>query len=165
VSWPNSYFELIVARSLIEHVPDPPDTLWEVHRVLAPGGVAVLVTPNADSLEARPARILVRLFAATAGVTGVPNSIPRAIFFILSRATLHRALSSAGFGRVDVAAKVDPWTLPDSVDLFCRAQAPASVREALCPTVRGRRQRTAGSPDPPRLSPRIPRSSSDEGAN
>lgn len=39
-------FASAIAAHSIEHVSDPERALREVHRVLAPGGVAVLITPN-----------------------------------------------------------------------------------------------------------------------
>lgn len=39
-------FQSVIAVQSIEHVPDPERALAEVARVLAPGGRAVLVTPN-----------------------------------------------------------------------------------------------------------------------
>jgi SAM-dependent methyltransferase len=39
-------FDSVLSVQSIEHVPDPERVLTEVRRVLAPGGVAVLVTPN-----------------------------------------------------------------------------------------------------------------------
>jgi SAM-dependent methyltransferase len=39
-------FASVLAVQSIEHVPDPEPVLLETNRVLAPGGVAVLVTPN-----------------------------------------------------------------------------------------------------------------------
>jgi SAM-dependent methyltransferase len=44
--FPDASFASVLAVQSIEHVPDPERVLAEVARVLAPGGVAVLVTPN-----------------------------------------------------------------------------------------------------------------------
>jgi SAM-dependent methyltransferase len=44
--FPASSFASVIAVQSIEHVPDPEAALAEVARVLAPGGLAVLVTPN-----------------------------------------------------------------------------------------------------------------------
>ncbi len=46
-------FELVVAIEVIEHVESPIGFLRNVGRLLAPGGVAVITTPNVDSLPAR----------------------------------------------------------------------------------------------------------------
>ena len=48
-----SQFDLVTAIEVIEHVESPICFLRNVGRLLAPGGVAVLTTPNVDSLPAR----------------------------------------------------------------------------------------------------------------
>jgi 2-polyprenyl-3-methyl-5-hydroxy-6-metoxy-1,4-benzoquinol methylase len=45
---PDHSFELITCFETIEHVPDPGAALVELARVLAPGGVLALSSPNAD---------------------------------------------------------------------------------------------------------------------
>jgi len=39
-------FSAVVALHLVEHLPDPPDTLDQIRRVLCPGGLLLLATPN-----------------------------------------------------------------------------------------------------------------------
>lgn len=46
-------FDLITAIEVIEHVESPIGFLRNIGQLLAPGGVAVLTTPNVDSLPAR----------------------------------------------------------------------------------------------------------------
>ncbi len=46
-------FGLVTAIEVIEHVESPINFLRNVGHLLAPGGVAVLTTPNVDSLAAR----------------------------------------------------------------------------------------------------------------
>jgi 2-polyprenyl-3-methyl-5-hydroxy-6-metoxy-1,4-benzoquinol methylase len=46
-------FDLIVAVEVIEHVESPINFLKNVCQLLAPGGRAVITTPNVDSLPAR----------------------------------------------------------------------------------------------------------------
>jgi SAM-dependent methyltransferase len=44
-------FDCVVATEVIEHVADPVGFLAELRALVAPGGVALLTTPNADGLD------------------------------------------------------------------------------------------------------------------
>jgi SAM-dependent methyltransferase len=46
-------FSLIHFSHLIEHVPDPRTLLAEVRRILKPGGLALITTPNCGGFQAR----------------------------------------------------------------------------------------------------------------
>jgi 2-polyprenyl-3-methyl-5-hydroxy-6-metoxy-1,4-benzoquinol methylase len=46
-------FDLVTAIEVIEHVESPIGFLRNIGRLLAPGGAAVITTPNVDSLPAR----------------------------------------------------------------------------------------------------------------
>lgn len=48
---PNGMFDLICAIEVIEHLENPRHVLREVFRLLEPGGVAVLTTPNTGSIR------------------------------------------------------------------------------------------------------------------
>lgn len=50
---PNDSFDAVTMNHVIEHVPDPIGTLTECKRVLRPGGLLVVVTPNGDGLGRR----------------------------------------------------------------------------------------------------------------
>jgi 2-polyprenyl-3-methyl-5-hydroxy-6-metoxy-1,4-benzoquinol methylase len=52
-AFPSSSFDLVHASHLVEHLNDPAAFLGEVARLLAPGGIVVLTTPNADGFQAR----------------------------------------------------------------------------------------------------------------
>jgi SAM-dependent methyltransferase len=52
-AFPAASFDLVHASHLIEHLNDPVSFLDEVSRVLAPGGLLALTTPNADGFQAR----------------------------------------------------------------------------------------------------------------
>lgn len=49
----NHAFGLVTAIEVIEHVESPIGFLRNIGRMLSPGGVAILTTPNVDSLPAR----------------------------------------------------------------------------------------------------------------
>lgn len=46
LSIPDSSFDVVISSECIEHVPDPEKALREMVRVLKPGGVIVVTTPN-----------------------------------------------------------------------------------------------------------------------
>jgi len=39
------YFDLVISRFVVEHLPDPAQAFRELHRVLKPGGKVILLTP------------------------------------------------------------------------------------------------------------------------
>jgi len=49
--YPEATFELVVALEVIEHLSDPSRDLKEICRVLRPGGLALLTTPNYNGLS------------------------------------------------------------------------------------------------------------------
>jgi SAM-dependent methyltransferase len=50
---PDRRYDLVVLFNIVEHVADPRAVLQKVRELLKPGGVAVVKTPNTDSLDAR----------------------------------------------------------------------------------------------------------------
>ncbi|MDR0718714.1 MAG: class I SAM-dependent methyltransferase [Treponema sp.] len=51
--YPESYFDAVLASHLIEHLNDPASFVREVYRILSPGGVFIVTTPNIDGFQAR----------------------------------------------------------------------------------------------------------------
>jgi 2-polyprenyl-3-methyl-5-hydroxy-6-metoxy-1,4-benzoquinol methylase len=47
---PSSSYDVVTLNDLIEHVAEPQSLLAECHRLLAPGGILVIGTPNLDCL-------------------------------------------------------------------------------------------------------------------
>ncbi len=45
----DSSFQIVIAKHVVEHLPDPDQALGEFSRLLAPGGLLLLATPNLDS--------------------------------------------------------------------------------------------------------------------
>lgn len=44
--FPSECFDIVISRSVVEHLKNPPDVFREFCRVLRPGGKVVIVTPN-----------------------------------------------------------------------------------------------------------------------
>jgi len=42
-------FQIVIAKHVVEHLPEPEQCIAEISRVLAPGGLLILATPNLDS--------------------------------------------------------------------------------------------------------------------
>jgi 2-polyprenyl-3-methyl-5-hydroxy-6-metoxy-1,4-benzoquinol methylase len=83
---PDASFGVVHFSHLIEHVPDPRAFLAEVRRILAPGGFAVITTPNIDGFQAR-------LFGK-----GWRSAIADHLV-LFSRRTLERLVDESGFDR------------------------------------------------------------------
>jgi ubiquinone/menaquinone biosynthesis C-methylase UbiE len=49
LDFPDASFDKVLCSEVIEHIPDAPQALREMHRVLKPGGTLVLSTPNKGS--------------------------------------------------------------------------------------------------------------------
>lgn len=47
--FPERCFQIVIAKHVLEHVPDPGKAITEIARVLSPGGLFLLATPNLDS--------------------------------------------------------------------------------------------------------------------
>jgi SAM-dependent methyltransferase len=43
-------FDVVIIKHIVEHLPNPEKAIAEIGRVIAPGGVLILSTPNLDSL-------------------------------------------------------------------------------------------------------------------
>lgn len=50
VKLPEEYFDIALSSEVIEHVADPHKCLDGIRRMLKPGGLAIITTPNEDSL-------------------------------------------------------------------------------------------------------------------
>jgi SAM-dependent methyltransferase len=44
--FPSGHFDVVISRSVVEHLKDPPAVFREFFRVLRPGGTVIIITPN-----------------------------------------------------------------------------------------------------------------------
>jgi ubiquinone/menaquinone biosynthesis C-methylase UbiE len=54
----DNYFDIVIAKEVIEHLPKPQMAIKEAFRVLKAGGLFVVTSPNRDSLHLRVNRML-----------------------------------------------------------------------------------------------------------
>ena len=45
-AYENEFFQVVIAKHVVEHLPQPAKALAEMSRILAPGGLLLLATPN-----------------------------------------------------------------------------------------------------------------------
>lgn len=84
--YPDSAFDIVTLWEVIEHVPSPREFLREIARILKPGGILALSTPDAGSAVAR---LFGRRWLGW-------KKIPEHVFFF-DRETLGRLLREEGF--------------------------------------------------------------------
>ena len=86
-------FDVVTLMDVIEHVPEPRGLLKEVYRVLRPGGVVFLVTPNFGS-------VFVRLYRAKAYGIGPEEHVT-----YFQPSTIRQLLHTSGFTRIVTGSK------------------------------------------------------------
>ena len=108
--FPKGHFQAVTLWNVLEHVPDPVRTMREVHRILAPGGIAVVRVPNMVVHEvlrlARPllAPVLARLGRKLPPYLG--GISPPQHLYGFTPTTARALLLHAGFDRVDIVPAV-----------------------------------------------------------
>ena len=84
-------FNFIRLRDVIEHLPNPYDSLLEVKRLLVPGGFAMIATPNEDALPTQ-LRLLMGGKRKTVATVAPPHHVhgftPKTLKHILDRVGL-----------------------------------------------------------------------------
>ncbi len=87
---PDGGFDFVKLRDVVEHLPNPLAILARVGELLAPGGVALFVTPNEGGLATRT-RVALRRRPALVATVPPPHHLHS-----FDPATLVRTMSRAG---------------------------------------------------------------------
>ena len=105
-------FDAVVCTEVLEHVPEPIRAVWEMGRVLRPGGKLILTAPLGSSLHQEPYHFYggytphwYRKFLAEAGFTGITIEPNRGFFSLYGQECLRFAIVMAplrGLSRI-------PW--------------------------------------------------------
>ena len=102
--FPDCGFDLVTARHVIEHVPEPVPFMAEVVRVLKPGGRVHLRTPNSDALG-----------GAMFGTCWYPYDVPRHVI-LYSRKTLSKLVAGVSLEPVLMRGNIRRRWLLNSMD-------------------------------------------------
>lgn len=100
--YPDASFDMIVSRSVFEHVADPRQVAGELLRVLKPGGWLCAVTPNAWGYLAFFARLVPNRLHAAALRHVQPGRKAQDVFPTLYRMNSRRALRRLFGGEADI---------------------------------------------------------------
>jgi 2-polyprenyl-3-methyl-5-hydroxy-6-metoxy-1,4-benzoquinol methylase len=108
--FPDTFFHVVTMRQVLEHLPDPSDTLAEVHRVLKPGGRLMVEVPNIASLTAA-------LFKSWWFNLDVPRHL-----YSFTPQTLEAMLKRGGFGQVEIEHIADTSGITGSLQYLWNAR-------------------------------------------
>lgn len=113
--YPDESFDAITLNHVIEHLPDPFETLAECRRILKPGGHLIVITPNSSSLGHR--------FFKEAWRGLEP---PRHLHLFGPR-SLRAGLKRAGFSKFDVRTVSSDYLLIHSLRLWAHSDQSSQI--------------------------------------
>lgn len=108
-SFPDGFFDVVTMWDTIEHLSEPLEELSEVWRVLKPGGIFLINTPNEESFMRMVARFL---YKVSSGFIRSPiNSLYHCYhLYYFTTATMSLLFRKSGFNIIAQRKKVIPIT-------------------------------------------------------
>ena len=100
-NYPADYFNVVTMWDVIEHLTDPAGTIAEIYRILKPGGLVAIHTPNQSSLINDICFFLYRLSRKTSFLAAKVYD-PRVHLYYFSKRALCNLLGSHNFTVVDM---------------------------------------------------------------
>jgi ubiquinone/menaquinone biosynthesis C-methylase UbiE len=103
--FPSQYFDMVISRSVIEHLEDPLRVFQEFARVLRPNGKVVIITPNKYDYVSLIASVTPYSFhrALVSRIFQVPaDDVFPTLYRANTRTSLGKTLQSAGFEQVRI---------------------------------------------------------------
>lgn len=97
-------FDLVTARHVIEHVPDPQSFVAELARILKPSGQLVIETPNANALG-----------RALMSATWFANDVPRHLVLFTPK-SIGALAARHGLKKLDIRLETTPKIILNSLD-------------------------------------------------
>lgn len=114
--YPENFFDVIILSHVIEHLPDPVKTLNKIKKILRPGGLLLITTPNFGSFGAK-------IF----GQYWYPVDSPRHLF-LLDKETLKKMLNKVGgfeVKKINYSIAVDSFT--KSIEYYWSEKIKSSI--------------------------------------
>jgi len=124
VAFGEAHFDVVTLWQVLEHVPHPLTMLKEVRRILRPGGLVVVSTPNIGGIPAKVLkkkwwdikRLHINQFATSTLTNVLRNAGFRNISLVSFRGFVSLSILLAMMLRyLDAYERVKPWFNPDSV--------------------------------------------------
>ena len=122
-AFPDSSFDLVTARHVIEHIADPKPFVAEIFRVLKPGGLMLLRTPNSEALG-----------RGWFGTHWFANDAPRHLILFSSR-NLELLANQQGFRQQTTKSFSSPKIFLNSWDYRVGNESQSSKKRKLHRTV------------------------------